>query len=51
MKKLSIGLILMISLFGCSNSKAKHQEKFLKHIHEALQSRIKNVWLHILKII
>ncbi|MFN3072030.1 hypothetical protein ACK1JC_00190 [Acinetobacter sp. TY2] len=35
MKKLSIGLILMISLFGCTNSKAKHQEKFLIHIHES----------------
>ena len=25
----------MISLFGCTNSKAKHQEKFLIHIHES----------------
>ncbi len=24
----------MISLFGCANSTAKHQDKFLAHIHE-----------------
>ncbi|HFF4907448.1 TPA: hypothetical protein ACGDLN_003876, partial [Acinetobacter baumannii] len=34
MKNLSIGLVLMISLFGCANSTAKHQDKFLAHIHE-----------------
>ncbi|MGK8804275.1 hypothetical protein [Acinetobacter seifertii] len=34
MKNLSIGLVLIISLFGCGNSTAKHQDKFLGHIHE-----------------
>ncbi|AJB48226.1 MULTISPECIES: hypothetical protein [Acinetobacter calcoaceticus/baumannii complex] len=34
MKNLTIGLFLIISLFGCGNSTAKHQDKFLAHIHE-----------------
>ncbi|CAP02962.1 hypothetical protein; putative signal peptide (plasmid) [Acinetobacter baumannii SDF] len=52
MKKLSIGLIIMLSLFGCTDSKAKNQEKFLTHIHnntpepykECMVMYIKNHW-------
>ncbi len=33
MKKISIVLVIILSLLSCINSKARHKEKFLKHIH------------------
>ncbi|EOR08890.1 hypothetical protein [Acinetobacter genomosp. 15BJ] len=48
-KNLSIGLIAIFLLFGCKNSQAKYQEKFIAHVAEKVPAPYKECMLNFLK--